>query len=125
MNKYETLKYAKPNEILQIMLLPYEQEQMKYIVEEFYRHNYEDIPTGVRNAALIFGIMKAKQNNRLPNAPYLRMVMETFERHGVNTISAAINFLETHKSFQNKQKKASAEPEYMDDYVARIAAMEI
>lgn len=124
MKKYDTLKYATPIEIIQIMLLPEEQQQMTYIIEEFYKHDYKDIPTGVRNAALIFGIIKAKENDRLPNTPYLRMVMETFETNKITTISQAINFLESHKSYQNKQRKAIAEPEWMDDFADSLAALE-
>ena len=114
----------RPDQIIQVMLLPEQQNLMKNIIKEFYGHDYGDIPTGVKNAALMFAIMKTQEIGSIPNAAYLRKVMETFEANGVKTISQAIHFLESHKSYQNKQAKAIAEPEWMDDYVKRVASME-
>jgi hypothetical protein len=120
MTKYDALEYIRPNEILQVMLLPEKQFQMNSIAEEFYRYKY-DVPTSVYNAVLTFGIMKAQENQKLPNIVYLRKVMETFENLGITTTAAALKFLEDHKSIMNKKHRAIAEPEYMDDVMKRWA----
>jgi len=125
MTKYNTLEYITPQEILEVMLFPQEQVIMLETVKQFYRHSY-DVGTSIYNGALIFGIIKSKENNRLPNIVYLRKVMETFENMQIKTTAAIIKFLEDYKSYQNKQiKRAIAEPEYMDDFEAKIAAMEL
>lgn len=123
MTKYNTLEYITPQEILEVMLTPQEQVFMLETVKQFYRHHY-DVPSSIYNGALLFAIIKSKQNNRLPNIVYLRKVMETFDSMGIKTTAALIKFLEDYKSYQNKQNKAIAEPEYMDDFVASIAAMD-
>lgn len=123
MTKYNTLEYITPQEILEVMLTPQEQVIMFETVKQFYRHQY-DVPASIYNGALLFAIIKSKQNNRLPNIVYLRKVMETFDSMGIKTTAALIKFLEDYKSYQNKQNKAIAEPEYMDDFVASIAAMD-
>ncbi len=119
MTKYETLEYARPNEIIQAMLVPEEQCLMKNIVDEFYRYKY-DVPSSVYNGALIFAIMKSRENLRLPNIVYLRKVMETFQAAGIISTAAVIKFFEDKKAFDNKRIKSPAEPEWMDDYVKKI-----
>lgn len=121
MKKYEVLKYCKYDEIIEVMIMPHEKQMMLDVAKHFFNHKY-DVPSSVMNAALIFGIIKAKESNNLPNIVYLRKIMETFEASGINTTSAAIKFLEDHKSFKNK---ALAEPDWMDAYVEKIAEMEV
>jgi replication initiation and membrane attachment protein DnaB len=100
---------------------------MEQTVEQFYRYKY-DVPTSVYNGVLTFGIMKSKENDRLPNIVYLRKVMETFVNTGIKTTGAVVKFFEDYKSFQNQKAKkkhvANAEPEYMDDVMKRWEAEE-
>jgi hypothetical protein len=124
MTKFDALEYIKPDEILSVMLLPEQQYILKSTTEEFYRYKY-DVPTSVYNAVLTFGIMKAQENDKLPNIVYLRKVMETFEHLGITNTAAAIKFLEDHKSFKNKTSKPVAEPEWMDSYAQKLKEMEI
>ncbi len=126
MTKYETLDNLNGNMIIQIMLVPEEQMKMQPIIDEFYNYNYH-LPISVLNAALIFSIQSTKANDMLPNIVYLRKTMETFESYKLDTTAKAIIFLDKKKEY-NKTKAIKrvpiAEPEWMQDYVDKIAAME-
>ena len=122
MTKIDTLECLNGNLILESMLEPQEQVLMKQIVDRFYSYRYK-VPSSVFNAVLIYAIIKSKEKMQLPNIVYLRKTMETFIAARIVTSAAAVNYFENMKDFRNKNKP-SAEPEWMDDYVKRVALAE-
>jgi replication initiation and membrane attachment protein len=84
-----------------------------------------DVDPGIINVILIF-VLKNK-DGVLPNVNYMEKVLADWLEKGVRTTEDAINRsveIENRWQQQGTKTKKSAEPDWMDDYLAGLAKME-
>lgn len=121
MTRIEAMQGATWRTILKVMLTTDEVEAVKDDVREFFGYR-NGVPIEARNGILIRVIMMKRADF---NAAYLRKTQESFKARGLLSASAIINHLDRIQDYQRKQgKNHRVEPNWMDDYISDLQALE-
>jgi len=122
-SEIEHISRATPHEIIQKFAKLDQQGIALSTAFQLLERNQVD--PGIVNVMLIF-ILKHK-DGILPHINYLEKVLNDWMNRGIQTTEDAINHVsEIEHAMSSKQKKITktAEPDWMDDYVKKIAEME-
>jgi len=82
------------------------------------------LPSDVIKIALIKSIIMTKNKGNLPNAAYMRKVVESFKDEKAITLTRALDKMDRDKEFAMKQNRNN-EPNWMADYIKDLRAMEV
>jgi hypothetical protein len=123
MTRLDIIKQIRYEQILKVMLTDDEIDQIKSDFIQFINHKH-NLPSDVIKIALIKAIIMTKNKGNLPNAAYMRKVVESFKDENAITLTRALDKMDRDKEFALKQIR-NHEPNWMDNYVKELELLEV